>query len=126
MWPEQDKLYSHDTEVICLYYCDMLTIIASAYKARDIDKNFIRLWSYSINHNETDANDTDNMMVHDNVNSWELIYVLKHGHKYTIVTTSCTKCGNYLASFIKNNNNNNDDLRLSVIDNNFKSDATPN
>ena len=30
MWPEQDKLHGHDTEVTFLCCCDMLTIIASA------------------------------------------------------------------------------------------------
>ena len=90
----KDRLCSHDTEVICLCYCDMLNIIASTYKARATDNDVIRFLFYHVNDNDTDTNYTENVMIHDNINSWELIDVLKHIHQSTIVTISFTKCGN--------------------------------
>ena len=56
----------------------MLNIIASTYKARATDNDVIRFLFYHVNDNDTDTNYTENVMIHDNINSWELIHVAKH------------------------------------------------
>ena len=67
VWHEKDELHSHCAEVMCLFCCDVLNSITNAHKARDIVNAFIRSWSCDATDNENDTNDTDNMMVHANV-----------------------------------------------------------
>ena len=90
LWPENQKLFGHNTEIYCLAAtsikqcgggggdaADDLAIVASSAKARDAEDAKIRLW---------------------NVITGQCIQVLSGGHRSTVATLHFSANGEYLAS----------------------------